>query len=278
MTQVDKAIGIFDSGIGGLTVFKEIRRVLPAEHLIYLGDTARFPYGTRSPATIIQYALENTAFLWNHRVKVLVVACNTASAYSLEVIKERFPLPAIGVVEPGARAAVAASKGKIGVIGTEGTIQSEAYLKAIQRLNASLRVVSQACPLLVSLVEEGWVDNEIARKVTEHYLMSLRRSEIDTLVLGCTHYPLLKAIIGEVMGKGIHIIDSAQAASEELLCLLEKNGLRRTEGSGSSQIYVTDLPQRFERVGRLFLGGNLPSVSRVDLIEKGRDYAYRRPD
>lgn len=263
--STDRPIGIFDSGIGGLTVFKEIRRVLPAENLIYLGDTARFPYGTRSPATIVRYSLEDSSFLVKHQVKMLVVACNTASAYSLEMIQDRFPIPVIGVVEPGARAAVAVTKGKIGVIGTEGTIQSEAYPKAIQRLNSSLVVLSQPCPLLVSLVEEGWVDNPIAKQVTEYYLADLRERRIDTLVLGCTHYPLLKAIIAEVMGKGIHIIDSAEAVSKEVASLLEEKGLRRSDGEGTSEIYVTDLPKRFERVGKLFLDGDLPAVHRVDL-------------
>jgi len=266
MAQADKPIGIFDSGIGGLTVFQEIRRVLPRERLVYLGDTARFPYGTKSPATVTRYSLENSAFLLKHQVKMLVVACNTASAYSLEVIRERFPLPAIGVVEPGAKAAAAVSGGRIGVIATEVTVHSEAYPEAIRRLNPSLAVFSQACPLLVSLVEEGWLDNEIARKITEHYLANLRKSKIDTLVLGCTHYPLLKRTIGEVMGEGVHIIDSAETVSQEVASLLEEKGMLRTEGEGESEIYVTDFPQRFERVGRLFFGGDLPAVVQVDLI------------
>ncbi|MFH0871501.1 MAG: glutamate racemase [bacterium] len=266
MREADKPIGIFDSGIGGLTVFKEIRKALPQERLIYLGDTARFPYGTKSPATVVRYALENTAFLLKHQVKMLVVACNTASAYSLEMIQERFPLPAIGVVDPGAKAAVAVSKGRIGIIGTEGTISSQAYPKAIRRLNPSLAVLSQSCPLLVSLVEEGWLDNEIATKVTEHYLADLRKGEIDTLVLGCTHYPLLKATFRKVVGEGVRIIDSAEATSGEVVSLLEENGLRRMEGDGESHIYVTYLPQRFERVGRLFLHEDLPPVHQVDLV------------
>jgi len=266
MREADKPIGIFDSGIGGLTVFKEIRKALPQERLIYLGDTARFPYGTKSPATVVRYALENTAFLLKHQVKMLVVACNTASAYSLEMIQERFPLPAIGVVDPGAKAAVAVSKGRIGIIGTEGTISSQAYPKAIRRLNPSLAVLSQSCPLLVSLVEEGWLDNEIATKVTEHYLADLRKGEIDTLVLGCTHYPLLKATFRKVVGEEVRIIDSAEATGGEVVSLLEENGLRRMEGDGESHIYVTYLPQRFERVGRLFLHEDLPPVHQVDLV------------
>lgn len=266
MREADKPIGIFDSGIGGLTVFKEIRKALPQERLIYLGDTARFPYGTKSPATVVRYALENTAFLLKHQVKMLVVACNTASAYSLEMIQERFPLPAIGVVDPGAKAAVAVSKGRIGIIGTEGTISSQAYPKAIRRLNPSLAVLSQSCPLLVSLVEEGWLDNEIATKVTEHYLADLRKGEIDTLVLGCTHYPLLKATFRKVVGEEVRIIDSAEATGVEVVSLLEENGLRRMEGDGESHIYVTYLPQRFERVGRLFLHEDLPPVHQVDLV------------
>jgi glutamate racemase len=262
---VEKPIGIFDSGIGGLTVFKEIRRALPEEGLIYLGDTARVPYGTKSPATVIRYALEDTAFLMKHDVKMVVVACNTASAFGLEIIKERFALPVVGVVEPGARAAASVSRGVIGVIGTEGTIHSEAYLKAIRQLNPSLTVLSQACPLFVPLVEEGWIDNEIAAMVTEHYLADLRRNEIDTLVLGCTHYPLLKQTIRRVMGDQVLIIDSAEAACAEVISILERNGLRQRRGWGQAHIYVTDLPHRFERVGKLFLGGDLPPVDQVNL-------------
>jgi len=264
--QANRPIGIFDSGIGGLTVFKEIRRALPRERIIYLGDTARVPYGTKSPGTVIRYALEDSAFLVKHQVKMLVVACNTASAYGLKTIQERFPLPTIGVVEPGAKAAVAVTRGRIGVIGTEGTIHSEAYPKAIRRLNPSLSVFSQSCPLFVPLVEEGWVDNEVATKVTEHYLSNLRKDQIDTLVLGCTHYPLLKRTIRRVMGNEVNIIDSAEAVCAEVISVLEEKGLRRTGSLEEADIYVTDLPQRFERVGRLFLEGDLPPVNQVDLI------------
>ncbi|MDH7500871.1 MAG: glutamate racemase, partial [candidate division NC10 bacterium] len=243
-----------------------IRRALPQERIVYLGDTARVPYGSKSGATVIRYALEDSAFLVKHQVKMLVVACNTASAYSLKTLQERFPLPTIGVVEPGAKAAVAVTKGKIGVIGTEGTIHSEAYPEAIRRLNPNLSVFSQACPLFVPLVEEGWVENEVARKVAEQYLSDLRRDQIDTLVLGCTHYPLLKQTIRQVMGNEVHIIDSAEAVCTEIISVLEEKGLRRTGGPGEARIFVTDLPQRFERVGRLFLGGDLPPVNQVDLV------------
>ena len=266
MQEVSRPIGIFDSGIGGLTVFKEVRKSLPSEDLIYLGDTARVPYGTKSPATVTRYALENSAFLMAHQVKMLVVACNTASACSLDIIQKRFPVPAIGVVDPGAKAAVAASQGRIGIIGTEGTIQSGAYTKAIQRLAPHLTVLSQSCSLFVPLVEEGWVDNEVVLKVAEHYLADLRRNGIDTLVLGCTHYPLLKATIRKVMGEEVRIIDSSEAVLQEIVSILDGRGLRRTEGQGQSHLYVTDLPQRFERVGRFFLGEDLPPVCRVDLI------------
>jgi glutamate racemase len=169
-------------------------------------------------------------------------------------------------VDPGAKAAVAASQGRIGIIGTEGTIQSGAYTKAIQRLDPHLTVLSQPCSLFVPLVEEGWVDNEVALKVAEYYLADLRRNRIDTLVLGCTHYPLLKATIRKVMGEEVRIIDSSEAVLEEIVSILDERGLRRTEGRGQSHLYVTDLPQRFERVGGFFLGENLPPVCQVDLI------------
>src|SRR5512146_487942 len=201
---MDKAIGIFDSGIGGLTVFKEIVGALPQENIIYLGDTARVPYGIRSPQTVTRYSFENTQFLLSQEIKLLVVACNTASAISLGAVKKEYPLPVIGVLEPGARAAVSSTKSrKIGIIGTEATIGSGAYEKDIVRLAPDVSVFSLACPLFVSLAEEGWTDNDVAELVAEKYLSPLRGSGIDTLVLGCTHYPLLKSVVGQAVGADI---------------------------------------------------------------------------
>ena len=190
---MQKAIGIFDSGIGGLTVLGAIVAKLPEENIIYLGDTARVPYGIRSPETVTRYSFENTDFLLAQEIKMLVIACNTASAISLEAVKEEFPLPVIGVLDPGARAAAAATKTrKVGVIGTEATIGSGAYEKAIMQIAPDIKVHSMPCPLFVPLAEEGWTDNDVAHLVAEKYLAPLRGRGIDTLVLGCTHYPLLK--------------------------------------------------------------------------------------
>lgn len=253
---MQKAIGIFDSGIGGLTVLKEIVSRLPHENTIYLGDTARVPYGIRSPETVTRYSFENTRFLLSQEIKVLVVACNTASAVSLDAVKNAFPIPVIGVIEPGARAAARATRsGKIGVIGTEATIGSRAYERAINNLDPAIEVHSLACPLFVPLVEEGWTDNDVAELVAMKYLAGLRRQGIDTLVLGCTHYPLLKPVINRVMGPEIVLIDSATETAMEVEGLLDKLGLRRQGQEGvARRYYVTDAPHRFERIGKLFLG------------------------
>jgi glutamate racemase len=253
---MQKAIGIFDSGIGGLTVLKEIAAKLPDENIIYLGDTARVPYGIRSAGTVIRYSFENTRFLLSQEIKLLVVACNTATAVSLDAVKKEFPLPVIGVLEPGARAAVASTRtGKIGVIGTEATIGSGAYEKAIKRLAPDAEVLSLACPLFVSLAEEGWTDNDVAELVAEKYLSPLRGRGLDTLVLGCTHYPLLKAVISRAVGPELTLIDSATETARETAAVLET--LRRRgdgKGEGLRKFYVTDSPGRFEKIGKRFLG------------------------
>lgn len=253
---MQKAIGIFDSGIGGLTVLKEIAARLPNENTIYLGDTARVPYGIRSPETVTRYSFENTRFLLSQEIKVLVVACNTASAVSLDAVKNAFPLPVIGVIEPGARAAVRATRsGRIGVIGTEATIASMAYERAIKNIDPRTHVYSLACPLFVPLVEEGWIDNDVAEVVATKYLAGLQGQGIDTLVLGCTHYPLLKTVINNVMGPGIMLIDSATETAKDVEGLLDKLGMRRPGREGVVRRYfVTDTPHRFERIGKLFLG------------------------
>jgi glutamate racemase len=260
---MQKAIGIFDSGIGGLTVLKEIVAMLPDEDIIYLGDTARVPYGIRSPETVTRYSFENTQFLLSQEIKMLVVACNTASAISLEAVKKEFPLPVIGVLEPGARAAAAATKtGKVGVIGTEATIGSGAYEKALRRLSPNVEVHSLACPLFVPLVEEGWTQNDVAELVAEKYLAPLRDAGIDTLVLGCTHYPLLKTVIRKAVGAGITLIDSATETSKEVAGVLEKLKWKG-QGRGMRKYYVTDTPTRFEKIGKLFLGDSLLRAEQV---------------
>jgi len=262
---MQKAIGIFDSGIGGLTVLKEIVAKLPDENIIYLGDTARVPYGIRSAETVTRYSFENTHFLLAQEIKMLVVACNTATAVSLDAVKKEFPLPIIGVLEPGARAAVRATRTrKVGVIGTEATIGSGAYEKAIKKLAADVDVYSRACPLFVSLAEEGWTDNDVAELVARKYLASLQGTGIDTLVLGCTHYPLLKNVISKAVGSGITLIDSATETAKEVVDVLEKLKWRGSgTGGGIRKYYVTDTPERFEKIGKLFLGDSLLRAEQV---------------
>ncbi len=263
--RMQKAIGIFDSGIGGLTVLKEIIAKLPEENTIYLGDTARVPYGIRSPETVTRYSFENTRFLLSQEIKMLVVACNTASAVSLDAVKKEFPLPIIGVLEPGARAAVAVTKTrKVGVIGTEATINSGAYEKAIKKLGADIEVFSLPCPLFVPLVEEGWIENDVAELVALKYLAGLKDKRIDTLVLGCTHYPLLKVVITKAMGPGITLIDSATETAREVADVLGKLKWKK-EGQEKvvRKYFVTDTPSRFVKIGKLFLEDSLLTAEQV---------------
>jgi glutamate racemase len=262
-----KAIGIFDSGVGGLTVLKEIVRALPQEDTIYLGDTARVPYGTKSPETVVRYAHQITEFLIRRDVKLLVVACNTASAVALESLKETFAIPIVGVIEPGARRAASVTKtGNVAVIGTEGTIKSSAYTKAIKRLAPDVQVITRSCPLFVPLAEEGWVDNEIARLTVSAYLTGLREEGIDTLVLGCTHYPLLKGVIEEFMGSGVTLVDSAEETALVVAGILADEGLLRPVAEqGNHHYFVTDVPAGFIRVGNRFLGDELGDVYQVSL-------------
>jgi glutamate racemase len=261
----NRPIGIFDSGIGGLTVLKEILQVLPDENTIYLGDTARVPYGIRSPETVIRYSFENMKFLSFKDIKILVIACNTASSVSLDAIKSRVSIPVVGVIEPGAKAAVMATKSKkVGVIGTEATIKSSAYTKAIKAIDESVEVFGLACPLFVPLVEEGWTEGHVAAMVAEKYLAALKNRDIDTVVLGCTHYPLLKKVIAEVMGSGVRFIDSAIEISQEIRVILEDLGMKRENKSHSfREYYVTDSPERFLKVGENFLGQRIEHIEKI---------------
>lgn len=259
------AIGIFDSGIGGLTVVHSVTRLLPHERLIYLGDTARAPYGTKSAETVTGYALDNADFLVDKGIKLLVVACNSASAVALEALTARHDLPVVGVVEPGARAAAESTRnGKVGVIGTEATIASGAYSRALRSIRPDLEVYTRACPLFVPLAEEGWVENEVARRAVALYLASLTASGIDTLILGCTHYPLLKGVIGDFLGPKVTLVDSAEAAARVVGERLAEYGLLRREGEGGTSFFVTDVPDRFVRVGGRFLGERLESAVRIE--------------
>lgn len=265
ISKAEGPIGIFDSGVGGLTVFAEVKRLLPNESLIYLGDTARVPYGTKSAATVIRYSLENASFLAQRKVKAIVVACNTASAIALPALKEKFDIPILGVVAPGAKKALEITKNYVvGVIGTQATISSESYAEALRKLSDKVRVVSCACPLFVPLVEEGWLDNEVARSAAKVYLSNIKNEGIDVLILGCTHYPLLKNLISQEVGPKITLVDSAQATAYALDKLLKDAGLKNESLYKADQIYVTDLPLRFESVARRFLGDQIPPITHVN--------------
>jgi len=259
------AIGIFDSGIGGLTVMREIMEVLPHEHLIYLGDTGRYPYGSKSPETVRRYSFENAAFLADKGIKMLVVACNTSAAFALDALSEQMETPVIGVIDPGARAAVDATRNrKVGIIGTEGTIASGSYTRALKRLDAELEIYTRACPLFVPLAEEGWIDNDVARATAAFYLTSLKRSGIDTLVLGCTHYPLLADVIAAVMGDKVQLVDSARTTAAAVRETLVRYGLLRRSGQGSASFFVTDATDRFIKVGARFMGHPVESAVRIE--------------
>jgi glutamate racemase len=273
-------IGVFDSGIGGLTVYQALRDALPAsQRLIYLGDTARVPYGTRSDATVVRYALEGGRFLARRGVVTLVVACNTMSAVALEALRAAMGPAVIGVIEPGVEAACRATRGgAIGIIGTAATVKSGAYPAAIARRLPGARVVARACPLFVPLAEEGWVDNEVVRATARVYLGDLRAAGIDTLVLGCTHYPLLKRVIAETVGPDVALVDSAAATAAAARAFVADGG-RPAPGAAAGgaapagaagdgdHFYVTDSSERFHEVGARFLGRRLDRLELVDLLE-----------
>ncbi len=266
----DGAIGIFDSGIGGLTVVREIMNLLPHEDLIYLGDTARVPYGIRSKETVRRYAVENTRFLLKQDIKIIVVACNTVSAVGLDALREVTRIPVVGVLKPGAQAAVKATVNKkVGVIGTEATISSSAYQKAIKALDSDVEVKTRACPLFVPLVEEGWLSGEVVEAVVSRYLDELIKSDIDTLVLGCTHYPLLKEAISKVMGDGVRLIDSAVETARVVKELLKGEGMLKSAiaSSGRKTYFVTDSPERFKTIGARFLGQEIDEIEKVEISD-----------
>jgi glutamate racemase len=265
MKKANLPIGIFDSGVGGLTVFREVISLLPHEDIIYLGDTARVPYGTRSPDTVIRYSQEITRFLLRQGIKLLVVACNTSSAVSLPSLKKENEIPIIGVIDPGARRASEVTQNKrVGVIGTEGTVKSRAYERAVKMVDRRITIVSRSCPLFVPLAEEGWVDNEVARLTAHSYLSPLRGKMIDTLILGCTHYPLLEKVIREVMGDEVFFVNSAKETAKEVQRVLdEERFVHAGKKDGSYRFYVTDNVERFIKVGERFLGRKLGAVHEV---------------
>jgi glutamate racemase len=272
-------IGIFDSGVGGLTVYRALHERLPDERFVYLGDTARVPYGTKSLVTVERYAIENARFLESHGIKLLVVACNTASALALPAIRRAVSVEVIGVIEPGARAAVESNTvalneseaaPRIGVIATEATVQSGAYGSAIAKLSPHAKVIERACPLFVSLAEEGWAETDVAREVADRYLTEIKESDVETLVLGCTHYPILRNVIQETVGPRVRLIDSGEATARDVAALLRAKELDQLSDANNGErerhlcddldhFYVTDAAERFSRVAERFLG-SAPSV------------------
>ena len=265
-THQTKPIGVFDSGIGGLTVVRAILHHLPSENIVYFGDTARVPYGPKSPQVVKEYAAEDTQFLVRHNVKMIVVACNTVSSVALEVVQKHSKVPVVGVIVPGAKAAVAASaKKRIGVIGTIGTIASHAYTNAIRQFDPEASVFGQACPLFVPLAEEGWTDHRATEIIAREYLFPLKLQKIDTLVLGCTHYPILRTVIGNVFENNIALIDSGEAAVIEIDRVLESNNLKNpSRQKPNVQFFVSDIPLKFSEVGERFLGQKLGRIRRAE--------------
>ncbi len=259
---------MFDSGIGGLTVFKEVKKLLPREHIIYLGDTARVPYGNKSPQTVTSYALESAMFLLTKGVKILVIACNTSSALALNILKKKLPVPVLGVIDPGAREAEGLTRVKrIGVIGTNATIQSGAYEKAIKKRNPQISVVSKPCPLLVPIVEEGLEGHAIARLAVEMYLQEFKSIDIDTLVMGCTHYPILEQMIQDVMGKDVVVINTGKETAKDVRNVLDKAGMLSRTGSGGCDYFVTDSPDSFKRIGGRFLGERISNIKFIKSLD-----------
>ena len=270
MAMKRQPIGVFDSGVGGLTVLRQLSLRMPGERLIYLGDTARLPYGTKSRETVVKYSLRNAAFLVEKGVKCLVVACNTASSLALERLRSDFSMPVIGVIHPGARKAASASRARrVGVIGTLATVRSRAYEEAIASYGRDIEVTSVPCPLFVALAEEGWVEDDITRRVAERYLRPLREKKIDVLVLGCTHYPLLKPVLTEVMGRDVALVDSAEEVANEVAASLREKGLAAEEDErtkvGSPAICLTDRSLHFLELGERILELPLNQVEYVDL-------------
>jgi glutamate racemase len=267
VVKPDAPIGVFDSGIGGLTVVRELARQLPHESIIYFGDTARVPYGPKSPEAVTRFSREITSFLRDQGVKAVVVACNTATAHALPTLREEYELPIIGVIEPGSRAAARATRsGNVGVIGTYGTINSRAYEHAIVAELPTANITARACPLFVPLVEEGWLESDATHLIATEYLGDFVDAKVDTLVLGCTHYPLLKRTIGEVVGREVRLIDSAEETAAETAVTLRANDLATDDGAKPSYRFIaSDLPDQFLRVGQRFLGRAIDRVETVTL-------------
>lgn len=265
-----KPIGIFDSGMGGLTVVKEVIRALPYERIVYFGDTARVPYGPKSRETVIRFSIENILFLLKYKVKLIIIACNTASSVALSIVEENFKVPIIGVIAPGVQEAVRVTKNKkIGVIGTRTTINSRTYDKMIKQKIPQAKVYSAECPLFVPLVEVGWLDTPVTKQVARLYLLPLKNKKIDTIVLGCTHYPLLKSVIQETLGYGVTLVDSARQVARQAKEILSQQKLlapKKNSRKSSLQFYVSDEPDNFAKLGKRFLGFSLNDVRKVSNV------------
>lgn len=261
------SVGVFDSGIGGLTVVKQINSFLPNEGIVYFGDTARVPYGSKSNSTVVEYSLQNARFLISKNVKIIVAACNTASSVALEILRENYDVPIIGMIKPGAKMAAANTKnGRIGIIGTNATIRNNAYSKELHLLDKNLEIIEKECPLFVPLAEEGWIDHKATYAIAEEYLAELRESGIDTLILGCTHYPILASVIQKVIGDSVKLIDSGTAASLIVEEYLEGRNLRNHSAvPGNNEYYVSDLPVKFKGVAQRFLGKKITDVTKIDI-------------
>lgn len=261
-------IGVFDSGVGGLTVVRELVRQLPYESVVYFGDTARLPYGIKSKETIVRFSIENVLFLLNQSVKFIVIACNTASSIALATLKRHFKVPIIGVIQPGIKQALTKTKkGSIGIIGTRATIRSGAYEQGIKNFDSTIKVFTKECPLFVPLVEEGWAHEEVTQEIARNYLSAFDGKDIDTLILGCTHYPLLKSVIQKVVGRHVSLIDSSQAVAIETKEALANEGLLNTrKKTPKYSFYVSDELTNFSIMGRRFLGRDLKNVVRVNHV------------
>lgn len=264
----DRPIGVFDSGLGGLTVLKEIVKILPNENIVYFGDTARVPYGPRSKETVTKYTFQAINFLKTKNVKAIVIACNTATARALEEAQEKYDIPILGVIEAGARTAVYSTKNKIvGIIGTEGTISSKAYNLEIGKLDKDIRIVSKACPLFVPIVEEGWSNTDVARLTAKRYLEELKEEGIDSLVLGCTHYPILKRTIGEEVGEAIKLVNPAKETAADLRKVLEQENIinKNDNVNAKYEYYVSDIHEKFSSIAKEFLKKDIEGIQKIEI-------------
>ena len=260
-------IGIFDSGIGGLTVAKRIITMLPNENIVYFGDTARVPYGTKSNETVIEYSYQDAQFLIAQNVKLIIVACNTASSVAINKLKEKFNIPIIGMIEPGTHLALESTRnGRIGIIGTDATISNKAYSTELNRAEKNLKIIEKPCPLFVPIAEEGWLDHAATKLIAKEYLQDLIDFGVDTVILGCTHYPLLSGVIQEVMGDDVNLIDSGMAASLEVEDFLNGRGVRNDSNQlGTHRFYVSDLPAKFKSVAERFLGTEVKHIEKIEI-------------